>query len=480
MMAGLKPIHGLLGKRWCCALLILCLTGCDTGSETTVTTYEPGEELPGGVSTNTLLLGGNAFTMPAANITPEHESMFFSGNAFFNQPWVQAPASTKNRDGLGPLFNARSCAACHFKDGRGRPPASEDESFLGILLRLSVPGENAHGGPLGEPVYGGQLQPFAIPGVPAEGRPSVRYNKIAGQYGDGTAYELMEPVYTISDLGYGPMREDVMVSARVAPAVTGLGLLEAIDISRLQALEDPDDADGDGISGRINWVWDVTTQTMAPGRFGWKADEPTVRQQSAGAFLGDMGITTGLFPNQECTEMQVECREAKDGGNAAGLPEVEDHMMDRVEVYMQLLAVPVRDRFRDEETLRGKRLFGEIGCATCHVASHRTSPTAKFVELQDQQIWPYTDLLLHDMGEGLSDGRPVFGASGSEWRTPPLWGLRFYKVVNGHEQLLHDGRARGVAEAILWHGGEGESAKEKFRLMSVEDREALVRFVESL
>ncbi|MEM6962746.1 MAG: di-heme oxidoredictase family protein, partial [Myxococcota bacterium] len=413
-----------------------------------------------------------------------------SGNSFFNQPWVQAPASTESRDGLGPLFNSRSCAACHFRDGRGRPPLEPEEPFLGLLLRLSIDGQSehdvdqperdvdalGHGQPIAEPSYGLQLQPFSVADVPAEARPEVHYQEIHGTYADGEPYTLLDPTYTISDLSYGPMHEDLRLSPRVAPAVVGLGLLEAIDQVALLELEDSEDVDGDGISGRANWVWDVVQQTWSLGRFGWKAEQPTVRQQSAAAFSGDIGITTTLFPAEGCTEAQPECDSALSGG----APELSDRLLLRVEVYTRLLAVPMRIRANDPEVLRGKQLFHDAQCASCHVPSYVTGADSDLAEVQNQRIWPYTDLLLHDMGEGLSDHRSSFAASGSEWRTPPLWGLGYIEVVNDHNRLLHDGRARGVSEAILWHGGEAQGSKEFFESMPAEDREALVAFINSL
>jgi CxxC motif-containing protein (DUF1111 family) len=456
------------------ALAVLACGG--TPGEPASTTPPLEERLPGGATTNTLLGGSNAFTQPAANITAEHEGLFYAGNGFFNQPWVEAPASTEGRDGLGPLFNARSCAACHFKDGRGRPPLADDEAFLGMLLRIGPPELGEHGAPAPDPSYGGQLQPFALPGVPAEGTPRVTYTEVAGEYADGEPYVFLEPAYAIEDLAYGPLGPALAISPRVAPAMIGLGLLEAIPEARISALADPEDADGDGISGRVNRVWDAALEETAVGRFGWKAEQPTVRQQSAGAFLGDMGLTTELFGAEDCTTAEAECAASTSGGS----PEVSPELLERVVVYGRLIAVPARVNANDPEVLRGRRLFGETGCASCHVPRHETGEIEGFPELSAQIVFPYTDLLLHDMGEGLSDGRPSFGAEGNEWRTPPLWGLGRYPVVNDHDRLLHDGRARGVAEAILWHGGEGEEARERFRALSAEDRAALVEFVESL
>jgi CxxC motif-containing protein (DUF1111 family) len=436
----------------------------------------PEERLAGGATTNERLGGSNAFTLPAANITPEHERAFFAGNSFFNQNWVQAPASTTARDGLGPLFNARTCSGCHFKDGRGRPPLTEDEAFNALLLRLSVPGRGEHGESLPEPTYGGQLQPFAIDGVMPEASPRVVLSERPGTYADGEAFSLSEPSYEMLGLNYGPLAADVLVSPRVAPAMIGLGLLEAIPEERLRSLADPEDQDGDGISGRLNHVWDVTRQAVTVGRFGWKAEQPTVRQQAAGAFLGDVGITSSLFPNRECGPTQTDCMNAVDGGS----PEIADDLLDNVEAYSQLLAVPARRKFAEPDVVAGSALFREIGCASCHVARHETGSFVGRPELEGQVIFPYTDLLLHDMGPQLSDERPSFEAEGNEWRTPPLWGMGHYLTVNGHDRLLHDGRARGVAEAVLWHGGEGEAAREAFRQLSGAERARVVAFVESL
>jgi CxxC motif-containing protein (DUF1111 family) len=418
----------------------------------------------------------SALQTPVPTLDTDTRLAFFSGNAFFEQNWVAAPASTSARDGLGPLFNARSCGTCHFKDGRGRPPLAPDEPFSGLLLRLSVDGSDEHGAPLPDPSYGGQLQPFAIDDVPVEGSPRVEYELVRGQYADGEEYELQKPTYRIEDLAFGPLSEGIRISPRVAPAMVGLGLLGAIPDARLLELEDPDDADGDGISGKANRVWDVERAQMVLGRFGWKAEQPSVRQQAAAAFLGDLGITSSLFPIQECTPGQAACRDATSGGD----PELSDLLLERVQRYSEVLAVPERDDYASAEVLRGKRVFGELGCGSCHVPRHVTGSDFAVAALTEQRIWPYTDLLLHDLGDELSDRRPSFEAEGNEWRTPPLWALRFYSRVNGHDRLLHDGRARGVAEAVLWHGGEAEAAKRRFVEALAEERAALIEFVESL
>lgn len=461
------------GRLWGACALISCVA-CSASDEAAT---EQGEALPGGETTNELLFGVNAFLPSASNITPENARLFATGNAFFNQSWTAAPASNESRDGLGPLFNARACSTCHFKDGRGRPPLDEEDGFTSMLLRLSIPGAEADAEPTPEPNYGGQLQPFGVDGVPGEGSPRIEYRKLSGSYADGEPYELLEPTYLIEELAHGPLDPDVQVSPRVAPAMIGLGLLEAISEQRLRELADPDDVDGDGISGRLNLVWDVQAEEMATGRFGWKAEQPNVRQQVAGAFLGDMGITSSLFPLQDCMPSEVECHAA--AGDASAL-ELTDRLLDRVERYSQLLAVPARLDYTAPDVLRGKAHFQALGCGGCHTPSHRTADDAELSEVRDQLIWPYTDLLLHDMGEGLSDRRPSFAAEGSEWRTPPLWGVGHFREVNGHDRLLHDGRARGVAEAILWHGGEADAARQGFIELDAQGRDDLVTFVESL
>ena len=385
-------------------------------------------------------------------------------------------ASTTGLDGLGPTFNAPSCAACHFKDGRGKPPTEPDEKPLSLLFRLSIPGQDAHGEPLGDPTYGGQLQPQAILGVPEEGEVALTHSLREGRYADGTAYSLEEPHYTLTNLAFGPVHPELMMSPRVAPVMVGLGLLEAIPDAALEALADPEDKDGDGISGRINHVWDVEHGEPRMGRFGWKANQPSLRQQNAGAFQGDIGITSDLFPSENCPSPQTACHDSLSGG----APELEAEKLEQVTFYTRMLAVPARRDVNEPEVLRGRRLFRELDCAKCHVPRHETGTVEDAPELSKQVIFPYTDLLLHDMGPELADGRPDFEATGSEWRTPPLWGIGLVETVNRHTRFLHDGRARSLEEAILWHGGEAERSRERFRDLTVNDRTALLRFLESL
>jgi CxxC motif-containing protein (DUF1111 family) len=436
----------------------------------------PGEELSGG-ETTVFDITGDAFARAARNLDQEGRNRFALGDHLFNRSWTTAPASAEGNDGLGPTYNAGSCSACHSHDGRGAPPPSPDDGkTFGLLFRLSVPGSDPQGGPLDEPTYGGQLQPLAILGVEPEGRAVVTYQEVAVAYADGETASLRRPTVVFEDLAYGPMASDVMVSPRVGQHMVGLGLLAAIPEADLLAREDAADVDGDGISGRANRVWDVRAGAVRLGRFGWKANQPTLEQQVSGAFNGDMGITSPLFAAENCPPAQEACAAAPSGG----APEIDDSKIASITFYAHHLAVPARRGVDDPTVLEGRTAFEEAGCTSCHVGKQQTGTLAELPELSDQTIWPYTDLLLHDMGPELADGRPDFEADGSEWRTPPLWGVGLIEEVSGHLLLMHDGRARGFAEAILWHGGEAEAAREAFRAMPRERRQALIAFLESL
>jgi CxxC motif-containing protein (DUF1111 family) len=427
--------------------------------------------------------GSMAFGQPVPGLSSAQGRTFAVGNNFFNDNWVTAPASTAARDGLGPLFNAQSCSSCHFRDGRAQPPAADDDPERGLLLRLSVAGgagSDAGGDPGPHPALGDQLQDRAIRGVPPEGRVRITPVEHPGTLDDGTPYTLVEPRYEIVDEAGEPVAvvgEDVVVSPRIAPAMFGVGLLEGVPDEVLFDLEDPDDEDGDGVSGRVHVVEDPSGSGEAVGRFGWKAAVPTVEDQNARAFLADIGITSSGRPDQPCTadELAAECGAAPTGGD----PEIEDERLDQVTFYSRTLAVPARRDAGSGGTARGQEVFDDVGCASCHVGELRTGPS-DIEALDEQVIRPYTDLLLHDMGPGLADGRPDGDASGREWRTPPLWGVGLVETVNGHTRFLHDGRARDMTEAILWHGGEAGEARDRFAALPAEDRAAVLAFLGSL
>jgi CxxC motif-containing protein (DUF1111 family) len=424
----------------------------------------------GGTGTRALT-NGDAFSFQMANSPENHERPFSFGNRLFNTNWVEAPASVKSFDGLGPLFNRVSCAGCHTKDGRGAPPADGNGPMDSLLLRVSIPGVGPHGGPLPDPAYGDQISEHGILHVPSEATAHITYTEQAGTYSDGEKFSLRVPSYTIEKPAYGPLNPALMISPRVAPQMIGLGLLEAVPEKTILAL-----ADSDGVSGRPNHVWNSSTQKMELGRFGWKANQPNLRQQNAGAAIGDIGLSTSVNHNQNCTPAQTECQNSINGGE----PEVSDVFLDKLTLYTETLAVPAQRNSDKSDVKAGAKIFRTLGCAACHMPTLQTGDVAAFPELANQTIHPYTDLLLHDMGEALADHRPDFEATGTEWRTPPLWGLGLVPTVNGHNTLLHDGRARGFEEAILWHGGEAEKARENFRMSSKDVREKLIAFLSSL
>ena len=436
--------------------------------------YEEGEELSAGRLT-TRLLGSNAFDQAVPGLPEQTDLLFFVGNSLFRQNWVSAPASTTARDGLGPTFNARACSSCHNKDGRGLPLEEGQQFSLGFLMRVSIPGVGINGGPLGVPGYGTQIQERANLGISVEADVTVRYEMITGTFSDGEEYELRKPIYSIVNEQFGSL-QGVLTSPRVGQQVIGLGLVDAISEQDILANADEFDADNDGISGKPNFVWDVLKNGESLGRFGWKANQPNLRQQVADAFSGDIGITTSIFPDPNCPSPQNDCFNAPNGG----LPEVNDRSLDNIMIYNSSLSVPIRRDFDNPEVLKGKTIFRDLKCNSCHVESFTTSNYPFNPTLQGVKIRPFSDFLLHDMGEDLADNRPDYKATGKEWRTQPLWGIGLFQEVNQHTFLLHDGRARNIQEAILWHGGEAETAKEDYKKLTKEDREAVIAFINSL
>ncbi len=453
---------------------------------------EPFEKNSAGAGTSLRRPNHNAFSHPLTNLSGKGERDFKIGNGLFRKVWVSAPASTKASDGLGPLFNARSCQRCHLKDGRGHPPESAKDSAVSMFLRLSIPPQTAADRQalaaktvmrIAEPTYGGQLQDLAVPGLRAEGRMGISYEEIEVKLGGGETAYLRKPRYRIDDPGYGPVHPEIQLSPRVAPQMIGLGLIEQIHPHDICANADPEDRDGDGVKGHLSTTRDAKTGKLVIGRFGWKASMPFIDAQSAGAFAGDIGISTPLVPNPwgDCTRNQPECL-----GMPAGMEkntaatEAPDPVLPLVVHYSRNLAVPARRDVDDPVVLRGKKIFYEAGCVACHRPKYVTRRDAPNKAHRFQLIWPHTDLLLHDMGEGLADHRPVGDASGRDWRTAPLWGIGLTETVNGHTYFLHDGRARNLLEAILWHGGEANSAQQTVVDLPPADRAALIRFLQSL
>lgn len=447
------------------------------------------EARPAGAATVRARATADAFSDPSANIGLEGRMTFNLGNGLFTKTWVSAPSSTAASDGVGPIFNSRACQSCHLKDGRGHP-AAPGEPQESLFLRLSLPADTSAETALiadwiatrPDPVYGGQLQNFSLPGIPAEGRMQTTWTDVPVTLAGGEVVTLRAPAYAIADPGYGPLSPDLMLSPRVASQMIGLGLVEAIPAADILAHADPDDADGDGISGRPNIVLSAEYGQPMLGRFGHKAGQPTIREQSAAAFSGDMGLSTPLHPSGagDCTPSQAACTAAPTGADPADGVEVSAASLDLVTFYARNLGVPERRGVDDPQVLHGKQVFYDTGCAACHTPKFVTGRMDGDVAQSFQLIWPYSDFLLHDMGEGLADHRPEGRATGTEWRTAPLWGIGLTEQVSGQASFLHDGRARSLIEAILWHGGEAQPARDRVTALPKADRDALVTFLESL
>ncbi len=437
---------------------------------------EPGEERPGGDATSTKPRNRSAFSNPSGNMIFERQLDFKVGDGIFRKLWASAPSSTTSSDGLGPLYNARSCQSCHLKDGRGRPPAP-GEPAVSMLMKLSLP----DGSP--EPTYGMQLQTFAIQGHEPEGSVHIAYTEIPVTAARRRARVAAQARSTRSPHpGYGPLHPETRMSPRVAPPMIGMGLLELIPEADIVARADPDDRDGDGVRGRTRLVWSRAEGREMLGRFGWKNGAATVADQTADAFANDIGLSTPLIKPSfgDCTVAQAACRDAPHGDDEKEGVEVPATMFDLTVFYARNLGVPARVKAGDTRVLRGKQIFAEIGCASCHTPRQVTGTHPQRPEQSNQTIWPYSDLLLHDMGEGLADNRAEGSAGGRDWRTPPLWGLGLTMIVSDHTFLLHDGRARNVPEAILWHGGEAQASRDRFAKMQAADRAALLAFLDSL
>ncbi|HEY5715845.1 MAG TPA: di-heme oxidoredictase family protein [Psychromonas sp.] len=449
----------------------------------------------------------SAFSSPSANMKSAKNILKFNGgNKFFEEPWAQSAGSVSSQDGLGPLFNNNACQDCHIRDGRGHASKAEigkkGSDFNSMLLRASksaISSEQQAAIALSlmanvpDSCIGGQLQHQSSFGIAEEGSQAVSYEYFKVKFADGFTQELRKPTWHVKANGCA-IDEDSVLSARVAPAMIGLGLIALIDEQQIVAKQDIHDSDQDGISGRANYVWSVADHKVTLGRFGWKAGQPTVRQQAAAAFIGDMGLTTELFRTENCLPHQHECKSAANGNGdmvAEYDYEVSTKVLDKVAFYASHLSVPQRRNAYAQNILAGKKVFNEIGCNQCHTESYTTLRSSEFPELSEQKIYPYTDMLLHDMGLELtdfdknskfvkSDIQVEFLAQANEWRTPPLWGLGLAQQVDPDATFLHDGRARTILEALLWHGGEAEKHKQAVLRLSQSDRENLLSFLKDL
>jgi CxxC motif-containing protein (DUF1111 family) len=449
------------------------------------------EAMESGAATSTAAVNDKAFAQPSTNLDPARGLDFHVGNALFRQLWVSSPSSTQATDGLGPLYNARSCQSCHINDGRGHPPETPG-SAASMFLRLARPARTeeekqavatSHVVNFPDATYGTQLQDTAVPGLAGEGQVAVTYTEHAVTLAGGESVSLRQPTYSATDLAYGPLEPDTTLSARVAPAMLGLGLIEAIPAADILARADPHDRDHDGIAGRAAVVRDNRTGQLALGRFGWKAQMATVRDQTSAALDTDIGISNPDRPNAygDCTAREPRCLNMPNGvQKRLGPTEAPESVLALMTYYSENLAVPARRKVSDPTVLHGKAMFYQSGCTACHTPKFVTRDDAADPAHAFQLIWPYSDFLLHDMGTGLADGQPVGVATGQDWKTPPLWGIGLTRTVSGHTFFLHDGRARSLTEAVLWHGGEATKARDAFASLSKDDRQALITFVESL
>lgn len=458
--------------------LITLLIGC---SKAPVPDFSESELQPGG-SLTAKRLSDRSYIYPGKGITKAQELDFWTGFSLFRDPWVIAPSSTKDRDGLGPLFNARSCVACHDAGGRARAPEAGEFLPLALIIRLGSTDRNIMDV---DPVYGGQLQPRAIDyhrsRLPKKVKPEawlkMDFDVLKGKFADGTTYQLQKPNYELTKLGYGELAPHIGLSPRHAPNVFGMGMLDAISDADLLAQEDESDSDGDGISAKYNRVPNVITGDIEIGRFGFKAKHPNMDQQVAGAFRGDIGITSTLFPDEACTETQTSCALASTLGGHDSV-EIPDKLLTLVNDFNRFLAVPPARKL--QQKLAGRTLFYQLNCQQCHTPSYQTDENYPVKEMAGQTIWPYTDLALHDMGEGLADGVNEHSANGREWRTPPLWGIGLQEAYTGQQRYLHDGRARSIEEAILWHGGEAQASQQAYINLSKKQRTQLLEFLAAI
>lgn len=475
-------------RALCILMFIGLMAACN---EINVPPVSEAEQLPAGGMTASRL-SDRTFVVPGKHLSNQEKLAFWTGFSLFRDPWVIAPSSTKDRDGLGPLFNTRSCISCHSSGGRGPAPQEGEFKPSALVIRLGTKSgsHQSFEDTLAFRQYGGQIQPRAIAighhsissPLAGEALLQMSYELMNGQFDDGSPFQLRKPNYRLTQLSKGKLDDAVGLSPRFAPIVYGAGLLDAIDEKDLLAQQDINDQDKDGISAKYNRVIDVQDNAEVPnavGRFGHKAKHPNLLQQVAAAFRDDIGITSTYFPFESCTPMQPDCAAvSKLGGHAK--EEIPDKLLTLVNQFNQFLAVPPARNLRNKTVIKGRELFYQSGCESCHTASYKTRKDYRVSSLAGQTIWPYTDLALHDMGQGLADGVDEFEANGQEWRTPPLWGLGAQLNFRKQPLYLHDGRARSLEEAILWHGGEATSSKNQFIKMNASDRNALIAFLNAI
>ncbi|QRN94221.1 c-type cytochrome [Archangium violaceum] len=434
------------------------------------------------------------FQQMANNIGIGNTKRFVQGRRLFHTSFADGkhsehpttnPIFTEHVGQLGPRYNQSRCIECHTANGRSPAPVLGARlDTLSVLTGVA----GANGTVLPDPIYGLNVQQRAASTTAPDYAVSVAsYDKTVRTLAGGEQVELVKPVYTFK----GPVPS--LFSVRQAPQVIGMGLLEAVAEPTILALADPDDANGDGVRGVPHWVNDPETGKVHLGRFGWKATKASLRHQVGDALVKDMGVTSPVFPSRSCQQGAPDCR------STTATTAVSDTELQRMSDYLSLVGVPAQRSLRSgypegirvspehdvnpQLIERGSALFAQARCTTCHTPQMTTGNTHPFAELRNQTIRPYTDLLLHDMGPELADTLTEGQAGPSLWRTAPLWGVGSLKYVQGGVQnvrYLHDGRARTLTEAIGWHGGEATASRELFEAFSLEERAAVIAFLESL
>ncbi len=410
------------------------------------------------------------------NLNDEEYDKFILGRSFFTIPWVEAPSATTARDGLGPLFNANTCISCHPANGRGTLFNKDGLESRSLIARLSMNANDSkennellkYKGFIPSSIYGSQLSINANHGIDFEGKIKIDFFEVEISFPDGEKQILLKPNYSLENLNYGELKKETIISYRLAPTLNGIGLIELISNEDILKNVDEQDINNDGISGRANYVYSNLTKKEELGKYTWKASVAFLKEQVAGAAFNDMGISTSIFPNENCTSVQKDCNDAPKAKDSIDLP---DDRLDAITYYLKNIKTYTPKITKEYK--EGLEIFEQISCSKCHITSFDTKKGFK--------VYPYSDFLLHDMGNELSDGRTEFKASANEWRTAPLWGLSLHEKINNEKpRLLHDGRARSFQEAILWHGGEASGAKENYMNLSKDKREKLLKFLEEL
>jgi CxxC motif-containing protein (DUF1111 family) len=451
-------------------IALVLLAACDDkASVFDVPVFDTAHLQAGGVTTVSGYLN-RAYEAPAAHLGASGRRDYGLGQGIFSHVWeVKSATSTAALDGLGPLYNANSCSACHRRNGRGSVAGE------GPLLRL---GQLAVGTPgvVGDATYGEQLQHRAVPGLAIEASVQRTWHYQRETLPGGLEVELRTPEFEVSPWFWGTPDKDTAWSSRLAPALIGLGLLAAIPQTSILAESAAQAEKADGISGQPSWVLHRRSGQLRLGRFGWKAQQPTVEQQTAKALQQDMGLSSVLFPQSVCTAAQVACLEHP-SSREDGEPEVREAVLDSLVYFVSRVAVPEPRDISELTFQRGRLQFYRAGCVSCHRPTWLTEPA---LGLATQQIWPFTDMLLHDMGPGLAAPVGEGDVAGKQWRTAPLWGIGLALESNPDTGFLHDGRARNLLEAVLWHGGEAQQASDAVRKMDPPSREALLFFLNAL